>query len=111
FKKQSVYLYNKMNGLQRKMVSIKKEIILYIIQTIKNNHHNNNLFNLFSQKKIEKNSADDPASVSYYNALCEAKNAQKTIKDLERKVNELQNEADKTKQMTTETMNINKNHV
>ncbi|CAH1765724.1 10013_t:CDS:2 [Entrophospora sp. SA101] len=64
-----------------------------------------------SSKKNEENSAFNPASVSYYNAICEAKNAQKIIKDLERKVSELQNEADKTKQITTETMNINKNHV
>ncbi|CAG8497786.1 15770_t:CDS:2 [Acaulospora morrowiae] len=47
---------------------------------------------------------------SHYSAIREVKNAQRTIKELERRLNELTTEIDNAKQATTESMNLNKSH-
>ncbi|CAG8678879.1 2334_t:CDS:2, partial [Dentiscutata heterogama] len=48
---------------------------------------------------------------SHYTVLREAKTAQRTIKELERRVNELTTEIENVKRAHTDSMNTNKNHV
>lgn len=48
---------------------------------------------------------------SYYAAARELKNVQRSIKELERRNNELATELEKAKQATNESVNISKNHV
>ncbi|GBC07048.1 hypothetical protein RclHR1_07200006 [Rhizophagus clarus] len=60
-----------------------------------------------NEKVSEKQDEDN----LYYVTARELKNAQKNIKDLERRNNELTAELDKAKQATNESMNTSKNHV
>src|SRR5437667_9267341 len=62
---------------------------------------------------IEDSPPDTPTlgPNSHYIAIREAKNAQKTIKELEKRNNEITAQLDKAKQATTESMNTSKNHV
>ncbi|CAG8538629.1 2555_t:CDS:2, partial [Acaulospora colombiana] len=66
-----------------------------------------------AQKKSDDNSTSAASATngSHYNAVREAKNAQRTIKELERRLNELTAEIENAKQATTESMNLNKSHV
>ncbi|CAI2192790.1 18395_t:CDS:2, partial [Funneliformis geosporum] len=56
-----------------------------------------------SQKKNE--------DISHYTTVRELKSAQRTIKEIERRNNEISGELDKAKQATTESMNLSKSHV
>ncbi|CAG8488244.1 4500_t:CDS:2 [Funneliformis caledonium] len=49
--------------------------------------------------------------VSHYTTIRELKGAQRTIKEIERRNNEITAELDKAKQATTESMNLSKSHV
>ncbi|CAG8515372.1 18893_t:CDS:2 [Racocetra persica] len=71
-----------------------------------------------SQKKnSSSNDEDSPpltpttGTPSHYSAAREARTAQRTIKELERRVNELTTEIENVKRAHTDSMNINKNHV
>ncbi|CAG8488978.1 10779_t:CDS:2 [Dentiscutata erythropus] len=74
-----------------------------------------------AQKKNGQSSSNDEDSPpltptagstpSHYSVLREAKTAQRTIKELERRVNELTTEIENAKRAHTDSMNTNKNHV
>ncbi|CAG8757101.1 13438_t:CDS:2, partial [Racocetra fulgida] len=72
-----------------------------------------------SQKKnSSSNDEDSPpltpttgSAPSHYSAAREARTAQRTIKELERRVNELTTEIENVKRAHTDSMNISKNHV
>ena len=66
----------------------------------------------FLHLKYKDSPPDTPTlDNSHYIAVREAKNAQRIVKDLERRNNEISAELDKAKQATTESMNLNKSHV
>ncbi|CAG8596244.1 7987_t:CDS:2 [Cetraspora pellucida] len=71
-----------------------------------------------SQKKNSSSNDDSPpltpttgSTPSHYSAAREARTAQRTIKELERRVNELTTEIENVKRAHTESMNVNKSHV
>ncbi|CAG8723784.1 18029_t:CDS:2 [Gigaspora margarita] len=74
-----------------------------------------------AQKKNSQSSSNDEDSPpltptagstpSHYTVMREAKTAQRTIKELERRVNELTTEIENAKRAHTDSMNVNKNHV
>ncbi|CAG8461167.1 8590_t:CDS:2, partial [Scutellospora calospora] len=70
-----------------------------------------------SQKKSGQSSSNDEDSPpltptgSHYTAMREARTAQRTIKELERRVNDLTTEIENIKRAHTESMNLNKSHV
>ncbi|RIB21248.1 hypothetical protein C2G38_1119331 [Gigaspora rosea] len=73
-----------------------------------------------AQKKNSQSSSNDDSppltptagsTPSHYTVLREAKTAQRTIKELERRVNELTTEIENSKRAHTDSMNVNKNHV
>ncbi|CAG8442364.1 4402_t:CDS:2 [Cetraspora pellucida] len=76
--------------------------------------------NTFTQKKngnISSNDEDSPPSSptsptnSYYTAVREAKIAKRTIKELERRVNDLMSEMENVERLHTNSITTNKNHL